>query len=251
MSMKFCVLMLACLLPSLVQADLDPVTDVRDLSRRLQFLVEVPGSEPARFVYADVGQHLHVFSLEKGKTKAHWDTASLGSPIVHLSVADVDGDGKTEILVATAGGRIHAYSTKDYQLTFENLQRIYFRAITCLTYTNLDDDPALEVAIVADGQLMVFDGATRFLEWSIPDVSGSMILAANVDEDPQMEFVVNSGLIIDTNYRNIEERAVTTGGLGERIVLLDLTGDGYPEVIGENAGFQLKVYDLEHRREIR
>lgn len=250
-SMRYLVFLLACLLPALAHADVNVLTDVRDLTRRFPFLVEIPGSNPTRYVYADVSQHLHVFSIEGGKSRSHWDTASLGGPIVHLSVADIDADGQTEILVATASGRIHAYSTKDYQLTFQNLQRASVRVISCLTYVNLDDDPALEVAIVADRQLMIFDGATRFLEWSMPDVNGSMIVAANVDRDPQIEFVVNSGLIIDSNYRNIEERAVTSGGLGERIVLVDVTGDGYPEVIGENAGFPLKIYDLEHRREIR
>jgi len=61
---------------------------------------------------------------------------------------------------------------------------------------------------------------------------------------------LNSGTIIDSRFYTVEPFSLKSGGFGVRMRLLDMNGDGYPEVFSETAGFALKVYDVYGQREL-
>jgi hypothetical protein len=220
------------------------------LSNRYRYflVIEPTANKPLRYIYADYAQHLHVFAVKDGKAVPEWDSVGLGSPITSLVVKDVDADGKLDILVSTQKGRVLSYDGTDYHLAFENMLRT-FGTITCTVTYNLDDDPQDEVLFIADGRLQVFDGLSRREEWSTTETyAGTMLLVANVDEDPQPEIIFNTGVVIDSRFRNVD--FTVPGGFTPRISLLDMDGDGIPELIAETPDFPLRVFDLRHRREI-
>jgi hypothetical protein len=76
------------------------------------------------------------------------------------------------------------------------------------------------------------------------------MLVANVDDDEQLEIILNTGPIIDSRFYYVEPSKVGAGGYGRNISLLDLNGDGIPEIVGESNGFQLRVYDIYAERVI-
>ena len=213
-------------------------------------VLEETADSPLRYLYADTGPHIHVYTIENGKSVLVWESTVLGSAITACLVKDLNGDGKETIIVATANGRILAYDAHNYDLLFENFNDP-FNSISCLTIANLDDDMQEEAIFIADGKLNIYDCATRFLQWrSHRSVQATEILVANVDDDKQLEIILNSGYVIDSRFYTLEKANVGAGAFGNKMRLLDMNGDGYPEIIGETVSRQLKVYDLYAGREV-
>jgi hypothetical protein len=69
-----------------------------------------------------------------------------------------------------------------------------------------------------------------------------------VDDDEQLEIIINTGFIIDSRFYNVEFESDTP--FGDRISLLDINNDGFPEVIGETPDFTIRVYDIYAQREL-
>lgn len=231
--------------PALDQGELE------DLSKRFPFFLVIPprGAKPLRYVYADAAQHLHVFSVKDGKSKPEWETASMGSEITALLLVE-DQSGEEVLLLATLGGRILVYDLDDYRLRYEHFQD-RFNNITCLTAANLDDDPQEEVVFISQRILYVYDANSRFMEWKSNEPhDATELLIANVDDDPQPEIILNSGSIIDSRFREIEVESRNRPDFGRRIRLVDLNGDGNPEILGEAKGFGLTLFDIRRREEI-
>lgn len=251
--MKFAaVLVLTILCTSRAAAIELTESELDEIGKRYEFFLVIPptASRPVRFVYADAPQHLHVYSLKEGKAKPEWETASLGSPITAMHLIEDRVGGETVLLVATLAGRILVYDLDDYRLRFENF-RERFNNITCLNAANLDDDPQIEVVFISEKYLYVYDGDTRFMEWkSNEEHNATEILIADVDDDPQLEIILNSGVILDSRFREIEVESRNRKNFGRRIRLADFNGDGYPEIIGETQGFPLTVFDIRRREEI-
>jgi hypothetical protein len=217
-----------------------------------KYLVVLEGTEeyPVRFLYSDVAAHLHAYSVKDGRTEMIWETATMGSAVTSLNVTDLGVDGVKEVIVSTARGRIIVFDS----VTFERLGENYlepFETISCMAIENIDNDPQKELIFIGDGQLNIYDGESTALEWRSPDpYDAQEILVANVDDDPQPEIILNTGTIIDSRFYTVEPSNVASGSFGRRIRLLDLNGDGYPEIIGEMPGFALRIYDVYAQREI-
>jgi hypothetical protein len=207
-----------------------------------------PGQDDYRFIYADRPGHVHVYAVENGALKLQWETTTLGSRATALIVADLYGDGRKKLLISTFAGRVLIYDLAKYELEWENLQQRYSR-IDHMAVANLDGDKQLEVALLADDKLYIFDGYNRNLQWSsTTNMIATFMVIGNVDDDPQLEIVLNSGIIVDSRFFNIQFQ--TDQPFGDRLSLADLTGDGYPEVIGEFADRTLRVFDVWRGREV-
>lgn len=225
---------------------------LKDFDTAFRYFIVLDGTEenPLRYMYACVGRHLHAYVVKKGRPQLDWETATLGSNVTSLFVTDVDANGTKDIMVSTARGRIIVYDVKTYERTHENFLEP-FEKIECMVAANIDDDPQQELIFIADNRLNIYDGKSTAMVWRSQDeFSAAEILVANVDDDPQPEIILNTGKIIDSRFYNEEPSNVGSGAFGSRIRLLDLNGDGYPEIIGETPGFELKVYDVYAQREI-
>jgi hypothetical protein len=207
-----------------------------------------PGTPSYRLLYTDQAGHLHVEKVEDGALVSDWESTTLGSRATSLFVTDLYGDGKQKIVVSTIAGRILIYDLATFQLDWENLQLRYNR-IDFMAPAQLDSDAQQEVVILADDRLYIFDGYNRNIQWSstIPLVA-SFLAIGNVDDDPQPEIVLNTGKIVDGRFYNIQFQ--TDKVFGERIELLDVTGDGYNDVVGEFSDRSIRVFDVWRTREV-
>lgn len=206
------------------------------------------GKPDYRFIYTDQVGHLHVHKVEDGALVSDWESTTLGSRATSLFVSNLYGDGKLKIVVSTHAGRVLIFDLATYQLEWENLQLRYTR-IDFMAPANLDTDAQQEVVILADDRLFIFDGYNRNIQWSSTvDIVGTFIAIGNVDDDPQLEIVLNTGKIVDGRFYNIQFQ--TDKVFGDRIELLDVTGDGYNDVVGEFTDRSIKVFDVWRTREV-
>jgi hypothetical protein len=207
-----------------------------------------PGQDDFRFIYTDQAGHIHISRIEKGALKQDWETTTLGSRASAIFVADLYADGRKKLVVSTTAGRILIYDLESYELEWENLQLRYTR-IDYMVPVNLDDDRQLEVVILADGRFFIFDGYNRNIQFSSTvTVVANFMVIGNVDDDPQPEIVLNTGKIIDGRFYNIQFQ--TDKAFGDRIYLMDITGDGFDDVVGEFSDRSLRVFDVWRTREV-
>ncbi len=113
-----------------------------------------------------------------------------------LAAADLDGDGNIELVASAHAGNaggfwwVARYNGTDYVHRWVSLPYDFY--ISQLQVTQLDADPALEVAIAGGNQIMVYDGASFELEIQITTVVESPygMAIANIDGDPAMEAAI-------------------------------------------------------------
>jgi hypothetical protein len=204
--------------------------------------------EPARFIYADWGRYIRVFKIVKDRAELEWESPVLGSQVSSLVVRDVNNDGIEEIIVSTYKGRIVGWETKTFELVGENLLEP-FKDVTCMAIENLDKRGGIDIVFIAEGLLNIYDLLTRQRIWrSDKPYAASEMLLANVDDDPQLEIILNSGYIVDSRF--YREELFYQEGFGRRMTLLDINGDGHPEIIGETTTQALLIFDIYGEREM-
>jgi len=228
---------------------IDPVKLTRVADRfYMSMTTGTPGKADFRFIYTDQAGHLHVSRVEDGALTVDWESTTLGSRATSVFVTDLYGDGKQKLVVSTIGGRVLIYDLATYALEWENLQLRYNR-IDYMLPANLDGDPQQEVVILADDHMYIFDGYNRNVQWSSTiNLVATFMAIGNVDDDPQLEIVLNTGKIVDGRFYNIQFQ--TDKAFGDRIELIDVTGDGYNDVMGEFSDRSLRVFDVWRTREV-
>ncbi len=220
-----------------------------ELSGRFALFVVTEGADSVPgVVYADAQGHIHGYGFGGGKPALEWETGPMGSRVTSLFVRDIDHDGRTEVVVATESGRIVLLDARSHGVVWENSGEP-LDSLSCMTAGNVDEDPQDELVFIAGGHLNVLDGRLRSTEWRSDDrFEAQDIELANTDDDEQLEVILNTGVVIDSRFHNVEfESAVS---FGARIGLLDLTGDGFPEVVGESADGTIRVFDVHSEREL-
>ncbi|HPF71098.1 MAG TPA: hypothetical protein PLQ13_10530 [Candidatus Krumholzibacteria bacterium] len=179
-----------------------------------------------------------------------WKSIRLSGIPDEVLAADLSGDGFDDALICrTSGGKVYVWKLEDWSLVWESLPGEY-QAISCLTTANVDEDPATEIVMVADRKIYYVDGVNFTREFtSIRDYDATMVRCGDVDGDGRVEIVLNSGQVIDSVSGDVEWEDQQ---FYSRIELLDIDGDGMPEILTENEiGGPLKVFDGDYRSEVR
>ncbi len=179
-----------------------------------------------------------------------WKSNQLSGVPEEVMVADLDGDQLDDALICrTNSGKIYVWSLESYNLMWESLPSEY-RTISCFTTSNMDADPATEIVLLADNKIVYIDGGTFNKDWtSLNDFSATMIRCGDVDGDDRVEIVLNSGMVLDSLTGGIEWEEES---FYQHIELLDIDGDGMPEVLTENGiTGPVKVYDMDYGNEVR
>jgi hypothetical protein len=207
-----------------------------------------PGKPDYRFFYADRAGHVHTYVPKDGSFVRDWEVTSLGSHATSLIVTDLYGDGKQKLALTTISGRFMIYDVATYQLEWENLQ-LRLTRVDHMAVANLDNDPQTEAVVLADDLMYIFDSYNRVVQWSsTTKVFAKFIVIGNVDDDPQLEIVLNNGQIFDGRFYNIQFQ--TDQPFGDRLMLADMTGDGYDDVVGEFPDRTLRIFDVWRGREV-
>jgi hypothetical protein len=179
-----------------------------------------------------------------------WSTASLGTP--HVAVADLDGDGKAEVIVThsnwrpwdargLAGAPLRLYDgltrEEKWFRVVEPHAHIYTRHVAT---GQLDRDPSLEVVVAATKgshvHLYVYDGTSGDLQWQSGALASNgttpALLVANVDADPTDEIIValaDRVLVIDGLRRVVEWDSGPLGTIRD-VAVGNLNGTRAPEL---------------------
>jgi hypothetical protein len=229
--------------------ELDPYT-VQHIFCRFPFAKVVPLDDGDAWgvLYSDTYGKLQLLRWTSKGWQLEWKLASMGTKIRNFFYDDIDADGSFEIIVVTVDGRIIVYRAEDYQNIWENLEdNLSF--ITAVEIENIDNDPQLEFVVLADSYLYIFDGLNKNRQWvSERRFEASEIIIENVDKDEQLEIILNTGVVIDTRFLNIEVE--WDKSFGDRIIVCDMNNDGYPEIIGEFSDYALRIFDVYSQREV-
>jgi hypothetical protein len=247
-----CVAAGAVLVSSAARAD-DAAADFSDAQTifcrfPLVEVVSLDGGEAWGVMYADTYGKLHLLRATDRGWKLEWEITNLGAKVRRFFFCDLEGDGSTELVVATVSGRLIAYSMDTYASLWENLEDRY-QSIDAIDIANIDSDPQLEIVFIADNRIQIYDGLTKSRQWvSSRDFSAGELLIANVDKDPQLEIILNHGIILDSRFLNVEVE--WDKPFGDRIAVADMNGDGYPDIVGEFADYSIRIFDVYARREV-
>jgi len=239
----------ACGASRAVTTELDVTAFSKTMSKfYLTAELGTPGTADYRFFHADKAGHIHVYKYDDGVMETEWEVTTLGSRATSLIVADLYSDGKQKLATSSINGRLLIYDVASYQLEWENLQLRFVR-VDHAAVANLDGDKQLEVVILADDNLFIFDSYNRSIQWSsTTKMPAKFVVIGNIDDDPQLEIVLNSGSIVDGRFYNIQFQ--TDQPFGDRIALADMTADGFADVVGEFPDRSLRIFDVWRGREV-
>ena len=179
-----------------------------------------------------------------------WKSIQLSGIPDEVIAADLDGDGLEDaILCRTSNGKVYVWAMDGYTLLWESLPSEY-QLVSCFTTANMDEDQANEIVMVADNRIVYIDGATFTKNFtSINEYSATQVRCGDVDGDGRVEIVLNTGQVVDSVSGDVEWEDEPFFG---KIELLDIDGDGMPEILTENPGNgPLKVFDADYRSEVR
>lgn len=199
-------------------------------------------------MYADVYGKIYLKRATDRGWRREWELTSLGAKIRRFFVLDLDGDGTVEIIVATAGGKIIVYEMQTYNSVWENIES-GFEEIKSIEIANVDNDNQFELVVLADKKIYILDGLNKSQQWmSDREFEANELIVANVDRDKQLEIILNTGIIIDAKFHNID---LEWGqAFGERITAYDMNNDGYDDIIGEFSDYSIRVFDVISKREV-
>ncbi len=248
------VVLVACLIGlqpprSCCGQELDPYT-LQEAFGQFPFAKVIPLEDGDAWgvMYADVYGKLHLVRSTKKGWELEWELTNLGSKIRKFFVDDIESDGALEIIVVTISGRILIYRMEDYANIWENIEDKFTR-IAAMEIENIDSDPQLEFVILAERRIYIFDGVTKSRQWvSEREFDATEIIIDNVDKDDQMEIILNTGIVLDTRFLNVELE--WNNSFGDRITTFDMNNDGYPEIIGEFSDYSLRIFDVYAQREV-
>jgi hypothetical protein len=231
-------------------------TEYRTLSWAADRMNHVTQFEP---IHGEVGMYfaigerfgtVQVSKMDGQGVSRVWKSIQLSGVPDELLVADLDGDGLDDsLLCRTNLGKVYVWGLDGYPLLWESLPNEY-QEVTCFTTANMDEDQATEIVMLADNRLVYIDGANFTKNFtSINEYSATQIRCGDVDGDSRVEIVLNSGQVVDSVSGDIEWEDEPFFG---KIELLDIDGDGMPEILTENPGNgPLKVFDADYRSEVR
>lgn len=192
-----------------------------------------------------------------------WSTSDLDGPF-HASTADLDGDGRKELVAVTATTD-SGYSSGQVQIhdLGGNVTAWYsgesFEGNSDIATGQVDADPAREILVMggrySDGRISVYDGVSHALEWTSPAsniTAASGMIVRNVDADPTDEIVVaatNKVDVLDGASPFVQASTPALDDLVQSFAIADLDGDSVPDlVVTTYSGFYVfRMSDMSER----
>lgn len=212
-------------------------------------------------VYGEELGYIRILRADnEGNFRETWKSPPLNSPVRGIFVEDLEGDGETEIIAYTSDGNFFIYGYDSHDLKYRTPDGTY-NNINCMLIANMDNSPELELFFIGIkpgdvqseggqpvGSLIQFDPISQFEEWiSQEKYSATDMLIGNVDNDPDLEIILNTGEILDSKFKDLEWQSTIT--FGSRLYLIDLDDDGILELVTEYDQSYVRIIDVDQRQE--
>ena len=193
-----------------------------------------------------------------------WQSADLPgiiawSGVRSVRIGDVDQDGQTEFVIATADtydGLIQIYNGSTHELERQSVE-LSGTSLTALELGDVDGDGQIEIVAgqehettaAAGIQLVVFDGSTAAVEWQSTTLDTGYlviydVLLADIDWDGQVEIAASvrgGDVFIFNGKTHVLEYQIDTQAYA--IESADLDGDGMPSLlVGRDYG-SVEIYN--------
>lgn len=227
--------------------------DLASLAGGLDHVVQfepLQGETGMFFAIAERFGTVQILKADGRGVRTVWKSNQLAGIPEDVLVADLSGDGLDDALLCrTASARVYAWALDGFTPLWESLSGEYAN-ISCFTAANVDEDPAAEIVMIADGRLVYVDGGSFTKQFtSISEYAGTQVRCGDVDGDGRADVVLNTGKVIDARSGDVKWEDESFFG---KIELYDVDGNGVLEILTENpGGGPLKVYDIGARREVR
>ncbi|MCP4547737.1 MAG: hypothetical protein GY835_14850 [bacterium] len=168
------------------------------------------------------------------------------APVKEIRVADCTGNTRPNLVVTTRRGDLFVINL-DNMKDIWRLQEGKYQDISTFTVANVDEDPKPEIIMIADGHLVIMTGDEEIEEFSSSEeYTATMIRVADVDADGHDEIVLNTGHVLDAQFRQLEWEF--EGDFGQQFDILDIDGDGKLEIVCTLPGVGLQIIDADERR---
>jgi len=168
------------------------------------------------------------------------------APVREVRAADTTGDARPELIVTTRRGDLFVIDLG----TLEDIWRTpegFFQAVNSFSVADVDGDAKPEIVLLADDRLVIFSGDEETEEFrSAEEYLAQQILVADVDGDGQDEIVLNTGLVLDAKFRQMEWEH--PGGFGPQMDIFDIDGDGNLEIVGLTPAGDIQIVEADERR---
>lgn len=241
------------LIPVTAGAAIDPYTllrlDQAAFRARPIAMMPVDNLDGVVMVVGDRYAIVRVIRITDRGMQVLWRSSALeGGAIQEIFVEDLDGRGGYDIIVRTQGGQAFVFDDT-YASRWSSVNED-FRRVNAMTIANLDLDPAYEILMVADNQILIYDGDQFNREQQFVQVYANVleVVVGNVDSDREQEVVLNNGRVLDAITMDPEWE---TQPFGNMISLFDIDGDGIDEVIGYGRPGEdtIRIFDVDERQE--
>jgi hypothetical protein len=246
-------LLLLLLVPATAAAELDPNVlfrmDQAVFRAKPMAMMPVDNLSGVVMVYGDRYAIVWVVRITERGTQVLWRSSALeGGAIQEILVEDLDGRGGYDILVRTQAGQAYIFDDT-YSSRWSSVNED-FRRVNAMAIAQLDSDPAYEILMVADNQVLYYDGDQFVREQQFAQVYTNVqeVAVGNVDSDRELEIVLNTGRVLDALTADAEWE---TSAFGTSISLFDIDGDGIDEIIGYGTPGQdqIRIFDVDERQE--
>ncbi len=229
--------------------DYEEYKALTDAAARFDHLAIIEPPSGTLGLYLIVGDRyglVHEYHLTHRECRDLWKSKQLSGTVDEVLVADLDGDGRDEIIARTGAPQVYVWGGDKLDLLFESLVTD-FQKITSFTVGNVDDDPELEIIVNADRHIYYIDGKSFNREWtSLAEYEATRIACGDVTGDGRSDLVLNTGQVLDSRSGDV---IWADEVFGSRIDLVDIDGDGINEVVTESDGAPLRIFDVDLRKE--
>lgn len=206
-------------------------------SNRTVYLLEKSGTTYQQsWVYPfDVGQGASISAVASGDVDGdgHREIFIAAGP----NVVKLDGLSRREAGRYTIGANNDAATDGPHcaALRFADIDNDGKGELVCLGM----DAP---YSYPATGRIYVLDAATMQLKWQTADLTlGSSMAVGNVDSDPALEILTSNGYVFDGATQ--QNQWVYGPGFGTVVDIGNVTGDGIGKIVGLNPGVAARVFD--------